>query len=109
MIVELGHFCLILALILVLAQACIAFLAVQSANDRWMAVPGSLASGAFLFVLLAFCALSYAFMHDDFSVQYVAEHSNSRLPEVYKFSAVWGGHEGSFLLWTLVSVAWTLS
>ena len=95
MIVELGHFCLILALILVVGQATISFLAISGRNERWMLIPGSLAAGAFLFVLLAFWALSYAFMYDDFSVKYVAEHSNSRLPDVFKFSAVWGGHEGS--------------
>ena len=110
MIVELGHFCLILALILVVGQAGFAFLAVSNAqNHHWMHLPGSLATGAFLFVLLAFSALTFAFLHDDFSVQYVAENSNSRLPDAFKFSAVWGGHEGSFLLWTLVATGWTFA
>ncbi|MAV27454.1 MAG: heme lyase NrfEFG subunit NrfE [Gammaproteobacteria bacterium] len=110
MIVELGHFSLILALTLVVAQAVLAYLTISVPRYRqWMRLPESLAAGSFLFVLLAFCALTNAFLNDDFSVQYVAEHSNSRLPEVFKFSAVWGGHEGSFLLWTLVSAGWTLA
>ena len=67
------------------------------------------AAGQFVFVAVAFAALAYAFLHDDFSLEYVALHSNSALPTAYKFAAVWGGHEGSMVLWTLMLAIWTLA
>jgi len=60
-------------------------------------------------VALAFAALAYAFLNNDFSVLYVAQHSNSLLPKPYQFAAVWGGHEGSLLLWVLLLALWTVS
>ncbi|MDX1459096.1 MAG: heme lyase CcmF/NrfE family subunit, partial [Marinobacter sp.] len=68
-----------------------------------------LASGLFVFVAVAFGLLTHAFVTDDFSVAYVANNSNSLLPWYYKFSAVWGGHEGSLLLWILMLTGWTLA
>ena len=65
--------------------------------------------GQWSFSFLAFAALTYAFVLDDFSVAYVANHSNSLLPWIYKVSAVWGGHEGSFLLWILIMGTWMLA
>ena len=67
-----------------------------------------MAIGQFVFVAIAFGALIYAFLTDDFSVKYVAGHSNSLLPWYYKISAVWGGHEGSFVLWILFLCGWTV-
>jgi len=66
-------------------------------------------AGQFVFVLMGFAALVYAFVNDDFSVAYVAHNSNVLLPLQFKVSAVWGAHEGSFLLWTLIMSAWTLA
>src|SRR5690554_7107650 len=63
----------------------------------------------FVFTGLAFAILTHSFMVDDFSVAYVANNSNSMLPWFYKFSAVWGGHEGSLLLWILMLTGWTLA
>jgi len=63
----------------------------------------------FLFVLLAFGVLAWSFAQGDFSIQYVAQHSNSKLPLEYRLAAVWGGHEGSLLLWTLILAGWTLA
>jgi cytochrome c-type biogenesis protein CcmF len=65
--------------------------------------------GQFAFLLFAFGCLTYAFMTDDFSVAYVASNSNSALPWYYKFSAVWGAHEGSLLLWALILGGWTFA
>ncbi|MCX7171438.1 MAG: heme lyase CcmF/NrfE family subunit, partial [Proteobacteria bacterium] len=62
-----------------------------------------------LMLLVAFGCLTYSFIANDFSVQYVAEHSNSQLPTVYRVAAVWGGHEGSLLLWVLLLASWTLA
>jgi cytochrome c-type biogenesis protein CcmF len=60
-------------------------------------------------IAISFACLAWAFLNDDYSVRYVAEHSNSKLPAAYKFAAVWGGHEGSFLLWLLMLSGWTLA
>ena len=67
------------------------------------------AQAQFGFVLLAFGVLAWSFAQGDFSVQYVAQHSNSKLPLEYRVAAVWGGHEGSLLLWTLILTGWTLA
>ena len=82
---------------------------VQTGNITLMQCGDSIAKGLFFFLLLAFLSLCYAFVVDDFSVNYVASNSNSALPPQYKISAVWGAHEGSFLLWTLVLGGWTLA
>ena len=60
-------------------------------------------------MLVSFFCLLYAFVNDDFTVTYVANNSNSALPLPYKISAIWGAHEGSFLLWTLIMSGWTLA
>src|SRR3546814_9765387 len=67
------------------------------------------AYGQFLFVAFAFICLTASFIGNDFSVLYVARHSNSALPLVYRIGAVWGGHEGSILLWLLILSGWTLA
>ena len=109
MIPELGHFSLILALALAGLLATIPLFGVHLQRDVWMRSAGSLAAGLFTFLLLSFVCLSWSFLTDDFSVSYVAQNSNSQLPTQYKLSAVWGAHEGSFLLWTLIMGGWTLA
>ena len=109
MITELGHFSLILALGLSLGLTMLPAWGVQTGNITLMQCGDSIAKGLFFFLLLAFLSLCYAFVVDDFSVNYVASNSNSALPPQYKISAVWGAHEGSFLLWTLVLGGWTLA
>lgn len=107
MLPELGHFSLILALFIAVLMATLPLVGVAKNNVLWMSASRSLASGFFVFIALAFACLSYAFLNDDFSVQYVANNSNTLLPDRYKFSAVWGGHEGSLLLWVLILAVWT--
>ncbi len=109
MIPELGHFSLILALGISLTLTVLPSWGVVKNNRAWMRSASSLSMGMFVFVAISFCCLSYAFLHDDFSVNYVARNSNSQLPDVYKASALWGAHEGSFLLWILVMSGWTLA
>jgi cytochrome c-type biogenesis protein CcmF len=106
---ELGHFALILALPVALAQGILPLAGAARGDARWMAFARRAAAVQFLLVLLAFAALSIAFAQNDFSVEYVASHSNSRLPLAYRISAVWGGHEGSLLLWILMLAGWTLA
>jgi cytochrome c-type biogenesis protein CcmF len=109
MIPELGHFALILAGWFAVALAVSAAAGVFLRREAWMRLGGNLVGAMFAFTLLSFACLAYAFLTDDFSVAYVARNSNSLLPAVYKLSAVWGAHEGSFLLWTLIMCGWTLA
>ena len=102
MIPELGHFALIVALGLALVQAILPLIGAARGNPALVAVARPAAQGQFVFVAIAFGCLAWAFVNNDFSVLYVAEHSNSRLPLQYRFAAVWGGHEGSLLLWVLM-------
>lgn len=109
MIPELGHFALILALCISLALTVLPLLGAQSGNQLLMHTGRSLAVAFFALVALSFVCLVYAFVHDDFSVAYVATNSNTLLPVYFKVSAVWGGHEGSLLLWVLMLAGWTLA
>ncbi|NVK88979.1 MAG: cytochrome c biogenesis protein CcsA, partial [Gammaproteobacteria bacterium] len=107
MIVEIAHFCLILAF----AIACIATVApivgsfYQRSQLTLFARPAALIQ--FALVLLSFIGLVFAFATDDFSVAYVASHSYTKLPMIYKLTAVWGAHEGSLLLWILMLTGWS--
>jgi cytochrome c-type biogenesis protein CcmF len=109
MIVELGHFALILSLCLAGAQAFFGLVGAHTRHTQWMAAVRPAVAGQFVFVALSFVCLVYAFTQDDFSVLYVASTSNSQLPVIYKFTAIWGAHEGSMLLWLLVHVLWTVA
>jgi cytochrome c-type biogenesis protein CcmF len=109
MIPELGHFALILAFCLALAQAGFGLAGARWNRVAWMSVARPAAAGQFVFVVLSFGCLAWAFLHDDFSVVYVAQNSNSALPAPYKIAAVWGAHEGSLLLWVLVQAVWTIA
>jgi cytochrome c-type biogenesis protein CcmF len=106
MIGELGHFALILAFILSLFQGVLPLWGAWRGDTRMMNLAPSLAVGILVFLLLSFVFLSLAFLNDDFSLQVVANNSNSLLPPIYKFSAVWGNHEGSLLLWVLILAGW---
>ncbi|MBS4096369.1 MAG: heme lyase CcmF/NrfE family subunit [Sulfuricella sp.] len=108
MIPELGHFSLILALLLAMTQAVLPLVGAARNNGRWMAVAKPAARAQFLFVATAFGCLAYSFLSNDFSVLNVAQHSYSRLPAIYRFTATWGSHEGSLLLWTLILTLWTV-
>ena len=104
---ELGHFALILALCLAVLQATVPILGSYLGFERWMRVGQSLALGHLVFVLISFASLATAFLNDDFSLRYVMENSNKILPNHFKFSAVWGAHEGSLLLWSLILAGWS--
>ncbi len=106
---ELGQFALILALLLAVLLSVVPLVGSVSGRDNLQAFARPLSAGLFVFVAIAFAILTYAFLIDDFSVAYVANNSNSMLPWYYKFSAVWGGHEGSLLLWILMLAGWTLA
>jgi len=109
MIPELGHFALILALCLAIAQAFFPLAGAHLNKTRWMAMAKPAARGQFVFLLISFICLTTSFIQNDFSVLYVAKNSNSLLPVQYQISAVWGSHEGSLLLWVLILSLWTIT
>jgi cytochrome c-type biogenesis protein CcmF len=108
-IAELGQFSLILALLLAVTQAVLPLLGASRRIDAWVAVAVPAARGQWLFLLVAMLCLGRSFVDNDFSVRYVAEHSNSSLPIIYRIAAVWGGHEGSLLLWAFLLASWGCS
>ena len=107
MIPELGNFSLVLALSLAVLLSVVPMIGVQKNNELLMTLSRPLCTGVWVFMVISFGCLAYAFLDDDFSVAYVASNSNSLLPVYYKFTAVWGGHEGSLLLWVLMVASWT--
>ena len=107
MIAELGHAALIVAFCLAVVQAIVPMVGSFAGQSSWMRLGHSMALGQFVVLALSFACLATAFLQDDFSLQYVADNSNSLLPNHYKFSAVWGAHEGSLLLWALILAGWS--
>ncbi|MDD9176184.1 heme lyase CcmF/NrfE family subunit [Aliivibrio finisterrensis] len=106
MIAEIGQFWLIATMILsFVAMGSVGYGLIKSDEQWLMAIfPLSLLSG--LFCILSISALGYGFYIDDFSIRYIAEHSNSALPVFFKIAAIWGGHEGSLLFWVLTLTLW---
>jgi cytochrome c-type biogenesis protein CcmF len=109
MIPEIGHFALIISLAVAIVQGVVPLLGTWRGVPEWVAVAVPSSRAQFLFVLLAYACLTYAFVAKDFSVAYVAQNANAQLPLFYRISAVWGAHEGSILLWTLILAGWTLA
>ena len=107
MIPEIGLFALILALLIAVLQAMIPIAGATRNHSSWIAVARPAAFAQLLFVAISYGCLTAAFLSHDFSVAYVAQHSNSRLPLIYLISGVWGAHEGSLLLWALTLALWT--
>ena len=107
MIAEYGHVALIIALCLSVAQAIVPMAGSFAGYRTWMRLGHSLALGQLVFVAISFACLTAAFLQDDFSLQYVANNSNTLLPTEFKISAVWGAHEGSLLLWALILAVWS--
>src|SRR5512142_1360301 len=109
MIPELGQFALILALLLAAVQCVLPIFGAARGNAALIAVARPAVAGQAVFVVLAFGILTYAFVTQDFSVAYVAQNSNLALPWYYRFSAVWGAHEGSLMLWMLILNIWSVA
>ena len=109
MVIELGLFALIVAVLLSAAQAWFGLAGAQFGNHRWMAAARPATTGQFVFVAVSFAVLCWAFYKNDFTVLYVANNSNSELPTFYRFAAVWGAHEGSLLLWALALSTWSVA
>ncbi|MDQ5914198.1 MAG: cytochrome c-type biosis protein CcmF [Pseudomonadota bacterium] len=109
MIPELGHFALILALLVSVLQGVLPLIGAHRNRLAWIAFARPASQTAALLLTFAFGCLTWAFVANDFSVVYVAQHSNTLLPTQYRVAAVWGGHEGSLLLWVLMLGWWTFA
>ncbi|MCK2097139.1 heme lyase CcmF/NrfE family subunit [Thauera aromatica] len=109
MIPELGHFALILALVLSLVQAVVPLVGARRNSLALMAVGRPAAQGQFLFILVSYLCLTWAFVSSDFSLQLAASNSHSATPIFYKITGVWGNHEGSLLLWAMSLALWTVA
>jgi len=109
MVPEIGHFALILALLISVVQAALPIAGAARGDRVWMAVARPAARGQAFFVTLAYLCLVASFINNDFSVLNVATNSNSQLPLEYRIAASWGSHEGSLLLWVLMLSWWTLA
>ncbi len=109
LIPELGNLALILAFCLALLQAIIPLVGAQKGWVRWIKAGRPLTFGQFIFMLMAILSMEFSLIFNDFSVKYVAENSNTLLPLMYRIAALWGGHEGSLLLWSFILSVWTLT
>lgn len=108
LITELGYFALLLAFVLAILQAILPAIGVIKHQGQWQRLAPSLAMAQFLAMSASFLALIMGFLYNDFSLVYVAKHSNSLTPWYYKLSATWGGHEGSLLLWMSILATWCM-
>lgn len=109
MIPELGHFALIIAFAFSICLSIVPLVGIYSHRPKLTRYAKPLSFGMFAFAAISMVILAYCFVMDDFSVKYVAGHSNSFLPYYFKVSAVWGGHEGSLLLWVFALTSWTVA
>ena len=107
MTAELGHLALFMALFMALLQGTFPLVGAARGVPVWMAVGRAAGRAQALFLTVSFACLVDSFIANDFSVLYVAEHSNSDLPLYYRIAATWGAHEGSMLLWALILGLWT--
>ena len=108
MIPEFAHYALILALCIALIQGVLPLIGAHQGRREWLIIARPAAQTVFLLLATAFVILAWSFYSNDFSVLYVAEHSNSQMPFMYRIGAVWGGHEGSLLLWVFLLSTWTI-
>lgn len=107
MTAEWGHYALILALALALIQAIAPLIGIKTNQASLIRTIYFTAVGQWIWISFAFALLAFAFLSNDFSLAYVAQNSNSKLPAIYRFCAVWGAHEGSLLLWVWILSLWT--
>ncbi|CAB3726490.1 Cytochrome c-type biogenesis protein CcmF [Achromobacter deleyi] len=109
MIPEIGLFSLILALLAAIVQGTLPLIGAATGWHPGLAVARPAAVAQFGLATVAIGCLAASFLQNDYSVLYVAANSHADLPAAYRFAAVWGGHEGSLLLWLYLLTAWTLA
>jgi len=109
MMPDIGHYALILALVVAVLQGVLPLAGLPKNNEKLFAFATPMARVQSLLVILSFVILDYAFYANDFTVYYVATTSNSNLPLMFRLAAIWGGHEGSMLFWVAILAVWTLA
>ena len=109
MIPEIGHIILITHLVLSFLGGVMPLMAIFTKRDSLVLPIKRLSLFLFTLISLSFLSLVYSFLVDDFSVAYVAQNSNTNLPDYFKLAATWGAHEGSLVLWILAMNAWLIS
>ena len=109
MIPEIGHFALILSVFVAAPLGILGIWGDAGRRSAWMGFARPAAQSLWALTALSFACLMYAFYSNDFSVAYVAQHSNSQLPDIYRIAGVWGGHEGSLLLWHFMLTSWMVA
>lgn len=109
MIPELGHYALILSLFVAAPLGLLGIWGGATQRTAWLNFARPATQALWLLTAFSFACLMYAFYSNDFSVSYVAQHSNSQLPDIYRIAGVWGGHEGSLLLWHFMLTSWMLA
>ena len=107
MIPEIGHFALLIGFCIATIQAVLPLAGASLGISRWVAMAKPAAMAQLLFIGISYALLTWSFLEHDFSVLYVATNSNTELPLIYLISGVWGAHEGSLLLWSLILSIWT--
>ncbi|WP_018651627.1 heme lyase NrfEFG subunit NrfE [Actinobacillus capsulatus] len=107
MLPELGYFALILATVVAVFQVGLSLWGELFKRPQLLSLNPLFSGVQALCCIVSFGTLAHAFLSDDFSVIYVAQHSNSQLPDFFKFAATWGGHEGSMLFWLAALTLWT--
>lgn len=103
---EIGHFALILSFAIAVIGGVLPVLGAHRNDTAWIALAKPCSRLIAALVSISFACLTLSFINNDFSVVYVAQHSNTLLPTAFRIAAVWGGHEGSLLLWVLMLVGW---
>ncbi len=109
MLIEVGHFALILALVFSFLSVTLPSIGLYQNRTALAQLIKPLIWGQFFWILVAVFILINAFLTNDFSVRYVAENSNTQLPTLYKVSALWAAHEGSLLLWVFILSLWSIA
>jgi cytochrome c-type biogenesis protein CcmF len=106
---EIGQFSLILAFCFAIVQGTLPLVGVWKNQPSLFNLAVPAARAQFVFIAISFVCLDYSFYANDFSVLYVASNSNSHLPLAFRLAALWGGHEGSMLLWVSILGLWTMA
>ncbi|MEW6325970.1 MAG: c-type cytochrome biogenesis protein CcmF, partial [Nitrospirota bacterium] len=108
-LVEFGHFAVILAFMLTLVGIVTPIVGLRTGNGAWIATGRQAVTLIFALLSIGMGTLIYSYIMRDFSVKYIAATSNSKLPFFYTISALWGGHEGSLLLWVFILSAFCMT
>jgi len=107
MFIEIGHFSVVLALVLSVVAMVSPIVGLKTGRPDLVRVARQAVTLNFFLVSIGMASLIYSFLTNDYSVKYVMATSNSKLPVFYKVAGLWGGHEGSLMLWVWILTAYS--